>query len=393
LLSSLRAGAAQSQEPLRDDPRARQFFEVGAQAYSKGQYLLAAEAFEQAFTLTNRPGLLFSLAQAHQRQFRATGDESHLGLAIEHFRKYLARVDRGGRRADAERALNSLLLVAERLNPKTQDASVQRTGLARLLLSSSTPEARITVNGDPVESLPTAIDLPEERYRVLAMAPGYESRSQEVALVAGTSVALHFELRPLPATLSVDGPAGAELSIDGVLKGWLPMRSLVLPAGNHSVSVRKPGAKTKTVLARLERGAEARVRIALESTTQRDAAWVFLGGALAAGAATGTFAVLAVTRDRSAQTLEERRQSGQLSLTEGQALNDDVAARDRLQTLAMAGAVTTGALLGAGALLYWLDTPEAPEHGDAVRSARPGSRFALVPVVGSNWGFGARAAF
>jgi hypothetical protein len=393
LVCSLGARAARSQEPLRDDPRARQFFEVGAQAYSKGQYLLAAEAFEQAFALTNRPGLLFSLAQAHQRQFRATGDESHLRLAVEHFRKYLARVDRGGRRADAERALNSLLLMAERLNPKTQDTSVQRTGLARLLLSSSTPEARITVNGDPVESLPTAIDLPEGRYRVLATAPGFESRAQEVALVAGTSVALNFELRPLPAVLRVDGPAGAELLIDGVMKGWLPMRPLALPAGNHSVSMRKPGAKTKTVLARLERGAEARVRLALESTTQRDAAWVFLGGALAAGAAAGTFAVLAVTRDRGAQTLEKRRQSGQLSLAEGQELNRDVAARDRLRTLAVAGAVTTGALLGAGALLYWLDTPEAPEHADTARSARPKSRFTIVPVVGSKWGFGASTAF
>jgi hypothetical protein len=253
-----------------------------------------------------------------------------------------------------------------------------------LLLSSSTPEARITVNGEPVESLPTAIDLPGERYRVEATAAGFEPRAQEVVLVAGTSVALSFELRPLPAFLSVDGPAGAELLIDGVMKGWLPMRPLALSAGEHRVSLRKPGAKTKTVRTRLERGAQVRVRIVLESTTQRDVAWVFLGGALTAGAATGTFAVLASARDRNAQTLEKRRQSGQLSLRDGQELNNDVAARDRMRTLALAGAITTGALLGASALLYWIDTPDAPEHGEAARIARPKSRFELVPVVGSS---------
>ena len=135
----LHALSARADDKLKDDPRARQFFEVGAQAYAKGQYLLAIDAFKEAYTITQRPGLLFSLAQAHQRQFRASGDEQHLVQAIEHYRRYLSRVSSGGRHADASAALNSLLVVAERLHPPNQASPGRSQVFGRLLFSRSTP--------------------------------------------------------------------------------------------------------------------------------------------------------------------------------------------------------------------------------------------------------------
>src|SRR5882672_9815610 len=89
VLAQLVAPRGAHAEDPRDDPRAREFFDFGARAYSNGQYLLAIDAFQEAYKLTERPGLLFSLAQTHQRQFRASGDEQHLAKAIDSYRRYL----------------------------------------------------------------------------------------------------------------------------------------------------------------------------------------------------------------------------------------------------------------------------------------------------------------
>jgi hypothetical protein len=360
----LTGGSARAEEPLKDDPRARQFFEVGAQAYTKGQYLLAIDAFKEAYKLTERPGILFSLAQAHQRQFRATGDEQHLALAIDHYRRYLARVPSGGRSAEAAASLDTLLKLLERLRPR---ASGRERGhvLGRLLLSSPTPGAELSVNGEPVESLPTALELPADKYRVSARAPGFEPTSQEVLVVEGSSVPLNHELRPLPSTIRLSGSPGAEVFVDGRSVGWLPVADLALPAGEHWVGAREPGRRTKTELVRLERGQSAEVDLRLETTPRRQAAWIAGGAAVAGLAVTVPLAVLALVRDGEAADLEARRREGSLTASEAQRLNSALDARNELRTGAIAAGVASGALLASALVLYFGDTPAPPAAGPA----------------------------
>ena len=390
----LRVVPAAAADDLKDDPRARQFFEVGAQAYSKGQYLLAIDAFNEAYAITQRPGLLFSLAQAHQRQFRSSGDEPHLAQAIEHYRRYLAKMPSGGRHNDASAALNTLLAVAERLHPPNQASPGRAQIFGRLLLSSSTAEAKLTVNGETVESVPTALELPADKYRVVASAPGFETRTQEVSIVAGSSVPLNLELRPLPARLRLSGPAGAEVFIDGRSAGWLPMGELSLTAGEHWVSLRRSGRKTRSALVRIERGQVAQLELALETTLQRTAAWVVGAGAVVGVGLTGTLAVLAYARDREASSLDRDKREGNITLAQGQRLNDALDARDELRTGATVAGVTTAALIGSTLILYFADTPAPPWGAASHASLRPApTEVAWQPLVGGVWGMSASSSF
>lgn len=385
---------ARAQEPLRDNPTARQFFEIGAQAYDKGQYLLAIDAFEQAYSLTERPGLLFSLAQANQRQFRVGGDEKFLARAIDNYRKYLARVGSGGRHQEAEQQLNALLTVAERLHPSTAAAPNRTQVFGRLLLSSSTPNAKLTVNGERVESLPSALELPADNYKIVAEAAGFERKEQELKIVAGSSVPLNVELVALPSRFRLRGPAGAEVLLDGRPLGWLPLGEVQATPGEHWITVRRAGRETRDVRVRLQRGQTTDVAVTLETTFQRKLAWASAGLGAAAALTAGGLAIAAVVHDQKAQSLEERRQQSGLSLDEARSLNSHVGTRNDLKTAAMVGGVASAALLGAAAVLYFADTPALP----ATRDARPNAPHAdrswqVAPIAGSAWGLSASAAF
>lgn len=389
----LAAPAARAQTELKDDPQARQFFEVGAQAYAKGQYLLAIDAFKEAYKLTERPGILFSIAQAHQRQFRAKGEEQHLSAAIEHFRRYLARVPNGGRHDEAAASLDSLLKQAERLHPQNQTPERARL-FGKLLLSSPTPNAKLSVNAEPVESLPTALELPADKYHVEGSAAGYETVSQDVLITAGSSVPLNLELRPLPARVRISGPAGAEAFVDGRSVGWLPLTELVLPAGDHWISLRKTGQETKSVLVHAQRGQTARVELQLQRTGQRQAAYVTGAGALLGLAITLPLSVLAVARDREASDLDEQRRQRSLTESEGQQLNDALDARNELRTGATIAGLTTAGLLGAALVLYLTDSPAPPTAGTQQAKNSAPTRVRLVPLLGSGWaGLSAGANF
>ncbi len=380
------APPARAGEELKDDPRARQFFEVGAQAYAKGQYLLAIDAFKEAYKLTERPGILFSLAQAHQRQFRATGDERHLTLAIDHYRRYVARVPSGGRHDEASASINTLLKLVERLRPGGLGAERERI-FGKLLLSSPTPQAVLTVNGDVVESLPTAVELPADKYSVSATAPGFVPASQDVLVVAGSSVPLNLELQPLPAKVTLSGAPGAEAFVDGRAVGWLPLAELALPAGDHWVGARQSGRETRSTLVHLERGQSVDVDLRLETTTRRQAAWITGGVALAGAAVSVPLAVLALMRDGEANDLEVSRRQGNITPAEGQRLNDALDARNQLRTGAVVAGVTAAAFLGAALVLYLGEVPAPPSTSIAPRAG-----VRVAPLVGMGGSFGVNAA-
>ena len=52
--------------------RAQALFNVGAQAYAQGDFSGAIDAFEEAYRVSQRPGILFSIAQAHRIGGRST---------------------------------------------------------------------------------------------------------------------------------------------------------------------------------------------------------------------------------------------------------------------------------------------------------------------------------
>jgi hypothetical protein len=376
-----------------DDPRARQFFEVGRQAYEKSEYLLAIEAFEHAYAIVPRPGLLFSLGQAHQHQFRAKAEPQHLNAALDYYRRYLAADKSGRRRGEALAAIEALDAIDKQLHPLGEEGAPAMSIFGRLMVSSPTPGVTVMVEGDRVETLPASLRLAAKTYLVEASAPGYAPERRSVQIVPGTTVPLDLDLQPLPALLSIAGPAGAEAFVDWRPIGFLPVPVQSLSAGEHWVSLRLAGRTTSSTRVTLGRGETEKAELALETTTQRRAAWVSFGVGAAALVATGVFAGIAVERDGVASSLNAQRQSSGITPAQADQLNSAVDARDEFKTLAVVAGVSGAALVGAGLLLYLTESP-APPHSpgaESARSARPWQLEALTAP--SLWGASLRIAF
>ena len=88
--------------------RAKELFDAGAREYEAGRYDGAIQAFEQAYKLAPRDGIVFSIAQAHRRQYTKTRDKHHLVQAVALYKEYIDKVKSGGRVADAVKALGDI---------------------------------------------------------------------------------------------------------------------------------------------------------------------------------------------------------------------------------------------------------------------------------------------
>lgn len=361
LLAAALGAARPAHAAAPDDPRARQFFAVGVQAYGKGQYLMAIESFEQAYSVAPRPGLLFSLAQAHQKQFRLGADQKHLEAALEFYRKYLAADANGSRRGEALTAIQTLSTVSAQLRP-TGSSGATGAVFGKLLVASPTPGITVTLNGDSIDALPATLELPQGVYKLVADAPGYRSEQRELRISPGLAVPVSLELEPLPARLAVHGPAGAEAFVDGSPIGFLPIAAQSLPAGAHWLSVRQVGRRTRNLALDLKRGDEARFDVELETTTQRRVAWAVGIAGAASLVATGTFTGLAWHQDSKASDFDRLRSQGELTADQGAQLNAAIDDRDRYRSYAIGMGITSAALLGLAAILYLSDSPEPPKR-------------------------------
>jgi tetratricopeptide (TPR) repeat protein len=348
--------SAQSAKQMEADEQARAVFEVGVQAYATGDYESAIQAFEEARRRSDRPGLLFSIAQAHRRAYQTAGGRAHLEAAIEHFQRYLTRVPRGGRSADAERALAGL--EPARLGAREGAKGDSEAGrLGRLMISSPTSGATLFVDGEPAPRLPFVAPVAPGVHKLAVKAEGFVSDERTVEAPPGQVVAFNVELKELPATILLGGTTGGEVLLDGQPVGFIPMQPLKTRAGWHRVILRKDGYQiaSQDVLAR--RGSSESLNLRLVTTGRRDVAWTLMGAsavALGAGAGLGVYAL---TEQNRARAILDRQGAQGITRSE---YDGYLAARSHRDTAATAGVVAgaTGLALGlAGLALYLLDAP------------------------------------
>ena len=74
-------GPASAQPGDASVAKAKELFDAGAREYENGRFDLAIQAFEQAYKIAPRDGIVFSMAQAHRRQFTRSSDPAHLARA------------------------------------------------------------------------------------------------------------------------------------------------------------------------------------------------------------------------------------------------------------------------------------------------------------------------
>lgn len=380
------AGALAADGP---DP-ARVYYDAAVQAYTKGRYAVAVEAFTAAYQLAAKPSVLFSLAQAERRQFIESGEAKTLKNSIAHFRQYLKDVPEGGRRVDAIDALQELELLFARLattQPPVQPlpggtpeppASPESTP-SRLMISVSEKSAVVKVDDVEHGELPAVLQVTAGKHTVRTSAPGFIDDEREVMAISGTLVPIEIVLREKRSFLSLSAPAGAKLSIDGQLFGEAPLpNDIDLAPGSHLVTVTQTGYQPYQQSVTIERGSVTPLEVTLPRTTQRWLSFVAMGvsGVIAAGGL--GLAIAAVEQEDNAKSIYARAQRQGIDEVDLVNYRASLSQRDDLRRVSGLTFGVAGALGLAALGLYYFDNP-TPAPPDGVRGT---SRARLAVSIG-----------
>lgn len=347
--------------------KARIYFDAGVQAYGVGRYAAAVEAFTEAYALAAKPTVLFSLAQSERRQFTVERDPRRLRDALVHFRRYLQEVPEGGRRSDAVEALAELEVMAARVDaaaltdpPRAAatDTTPQVTQQARLIVSTATKDAVISVDGVEHRDLPVIQVLTAGRHVVRASSPGYVDEEKEITAVPGLMIPLEFALQERPSYLDINATVGAVVTVDGHREGTAPLGAVLdIAPGAHLVIVTKTGCHPYSETVTLDRGQTLPLRITLRRTPQRTLSYVVFGASAAALVSAVALGGAAALQESTVRSVSEASTAGNISQARLDAYNAALASRDRLRTASFVMVSAGSALALTGASLFVFDDP------------------------------------
>ena len=386
-----------------DVDQAKALFSAGASAYDKGDYIAAIQAFEGAAKLAPRPALVFSLAQAHRRQYYIDSKAEHLRAAVDLYRAYLEQAPDGNRRADASQALQELGPAAQKLGGDASGPRAQEP--ARISIhSSGTPGARVSLDGAKTVEAPLIGPVPAGKHRVVISAEGFFDETREVTAVDGTIIAADVALREKPALVTLQrADDGARVEIDGRFVSTTPLHApLEIAPGSHLLTVTKNGHEAYARELELGRGETRSLDAKLAPSKQRGVAgWLFVAGGVAVVAG-GTFLTVAMVEEGTASSILDARATR--NLTAADLDRYDAARRARTSwTAASVAGFGTGAVLAATALvLFVFDTPSTPSTARRDDPTKPTPRrveptevgVGFTPWLGPNFvGGGAEVRF
>jgi hypothetical protein len=389
--------AAQTSDDLE---RAKASFKAGAAAYAAGEYAAAIQALETAYALTPLPAIAFSLAQAERRQYFVAHELPHLQRAVTLFRSYVVDVPSGGRSADALDALSQLEpLLAAATEPSTSgappalappaqplaSASPSSGRPTRLMITSETPAARISVDGQPPLPSPLIHEVAPGPHRVVVEAAGHFASERVVTALPGELILSEVSLRELPSTLVVATSSDAELYIDGTFVSHGGERTtLAIPSGPHVLTVAQLGRRVAHRSLVLERGAKLELTVKLAATLQRKFARAMFsigGTALGGGLVFGALAYR--DQGRALDFLAKQRRTN-VSQRELSDYRDAVRGRDRYRVAAGLSLSLAAVVFVSALLMHELDRPSSAEtqrRGDPGSDSRLISRLGFAPRV------------
>lgn len=380
-----------------DVAQAKAAFGAGSAAYDRGDFLAAIQAFEQAEKLAPRPAIVFSIAQAHRRQYYLDSSPDHLKAAVAGYRDYVSQAPNGTRRGDAAEALAELGPIAERIVASSEPPKPPPKQPARISINATgTPNAHVSLDGAAPVDVPLISVVTPGPHKVKVIADGFVDEVHDVAAVEGTFVAQDFPLKEKPALLAIKAAPGARVDVDGRPMGTTPVAPISLPAGTHLVAIAKNGHDAVLREVDVSRGESRTVDAStIPTSTQRKVATGFLAAGALGVIAGGVFTGLALDREGAAQTLSDKAQKQNLTDAERQSYDSALTMRDNWSGAAFIGFSAGVALAVTGALLYAFDQPSLT--GTPIREKndeRPkpatkpdSSDFAFAPSVGpAGWG-------
>jgi PEGA domain len=387
---ALAAAPARADVPADRLALASNAFDAGAQAYKAGQYLIAAEAFLKANELSPSPSLLFSAAQAYRRQFLAEPAPATLRRAVGLYRDYLKHDPSAKRREDAMQALATLAPFEARFAADAAPApegpppggppaagdppreAREASSATRLLLTSAAEGAEVSIDGGPFLAAPVVVPVRPGPRHVSVRAPGYAGDQVMVDAIAGELVPRHLALIPRPAKLQVIGPGGARVLVDGRARATLPLpEPLAIEPGAHFVAVTMLGHKPFGQVVEARRDASLEIIASLPPTGQRIAAWSTLSVGAAGVVAAGVLTGLAISRQSTAEGLNQTLQTTPLSTSQRDRYNSALGARDDFAHAAEITGAVSAVTLAAGLWLFALDRPEiVPPSDERLKAPR-----------------------
>lgn len=393
VLVAPRAGAAP--DKIQE---ARAYFETGSKEFDKGNFMNAVRAFETAYELSQRPGLLFSIAQSYRSQYTLDSKVAHLRKAAEYYRLYIAKDQTGKRKKDAALALADVEVLLARASasadaagePAAPEATVLSTQIS---ITSNVAEATISIDGAAPRPL-EPVDVKPGEHKVVIAAEGYFPEERNVKVGEGRLQAFDVPLREKPAEIAVTSRSGAEVFVDGALRGTTPLVApLKLDAGARFIAVTLPGYTSFSEELDIQRGEKRELVVKLERTRQRVASYVFFGAGLVSAGFGVVAALGAAGAEAQARRIDDKRQSSFITGQERADYNAAVSARNDLRVgtgILFAGAA---AIAGTGALLFLFDQSPVvtPSRKTETRSPapapapKPGSGIidaSIAPIVG-----------
>jgi len=365
------ATPALAQAPsAREKKQAEGFFRAGERAFNKGEYLTAAQAFEEAYRRFESPAIAFSAAQAYRLHYFDKENPVHLKRAVELYRFYLDKVPSGARRADAAVNLSELLPKLEKLERESviDTSGTTQTGrVTKLLISSDVAAAKARVDGGPLRPMPLALEVKAGKHRVQVEAEGYQLHDETREVFAGQFLGVEVSLKPKPAMLSVKAGGGASVRVDGRERGRTPLAAPVaIDHGKHFVAVLRRGHEPFVTEVNALRGKPLIVEAELHLSLQRKISYGVFGAAGLSFLTAGGFAIAASSSDSKAAELLDRRDQRGLTtdeLSRYERLKDERDGRLRTTYVFVGAGVVVGV---AGALLYYLDVPMTSEQSPSV---------------------------
>jgi tetratricopeptide (TPR) repeat protein len=343
-------------------------FNAGAQAYAAGQFNAAIQAFDESYRIAPRPGVLFSIAQAHRRQYYVDKRPEHLKSAIQYYRDYLAKVTDGGRRADAAQALSDLEPLLERLGVSVPTSPVAPVAAVetRLMVSSPTPGAMVTVDTSKALEAPLITEIKPGKHTLHLTASGYFDEDREINASAGGVAALDIALRERPGQLVVKAQSGTQLTIDGRYVATTPLpRALEIEPGHHLISLARNGSYAHIEEIDVGRAETKTIDVTLRTTKQRMTSYVLLGTGAVGIVVGGVVAGMAGYQQSLAEDIETQRQTKGYdcralapgvdcpTTTYQRALDR----RDALRPIAATALAAGGLVAVTGAILFLFDQP------------------------------------
>lgn len=358
----------------RDQAAMEQLFASGAKAYREGRFEAALEAFVAAYEAYPNPSLIYSAGSCHRRLFLMTGDATQREFATRRYTDYLLEEPHGKYSVQAQEYLNSLRVI--------EASGMDEEVLTRLLVAASVDGAMVSVDGGESTDAPAVLSVDPGPHEVTVEAPGYHPFTQRIEVPEGTTPQVQAELRQIDARLSVRGPSGAAVLVDGLEVARLPMNDPVpLAPGAYEVVVAKSGYETYRREVTVERDEDVALDAPMRVSTKRVLAYTLMGLGGGAAVASGVFTGLALDAQRRALDLNDQREGDGIPEDAWSPYDSWRDKRDTYTTTAIATGIAGGALLITGGILMAIDRPETGKRETPGKTPKRTARIIAAPVL------------